>query len=272
MKKKNKGFTLAELLVVVAIIAVLVTISIPIFLGQTEKTKEAVDIANMRNAYAKVSYNAVMEEGLVGTKDKPVYYNGSTLTQTKPDAMGKGTKRDGGTIFSKCSDYEYNPTQDYTNSVITCWYDGTEIHIHWDSTSTSDNSSSDKGNNGGTTTDNSFNVIGELPSQDDLKKNNSNITIKGGTFYTYKGKTYYVTTDQTFNQWYYVEPSDNSTWLYISPTSKTLTSKDADTDGVLTDVHTGDIYKDGDSMWLRKSDSTHSNIPTKDSSEWYKIR
>ena len=53
MKKMNKkGFTLAELLVVVAIIAVLVAISIPVFTSQLEKSKEAVDAANIRSEYA----------------------------------------------------------------------------------------------------------------------------------------------------------------------------------------------------------------------------
>ncbi len=52
MKKNNKGFTLAELLIVVAIIAVLVAIAIPIFTTQLEKSREATDIANIRSAYA----------------------------------------------------------------------------------------------------------------------------------------------------------------------------------------------------------------------------
>ena len=55
MKKNNKGFTLAELLIVVAIIAVLVAVAIPIFSAQLEKSKEATDIANVRNAYAEVT-------------------------------------------------------------------------------------------------------------------------------------------------------------------------------------------------------------------------
>ena len=56
MKKLNnkKGFTLAELLIVVAIIAVLVAISIPIFSSQLEKAREATDLANVRAAYAEV--------------------------------------------------------------------------------------------------------------------------------------------------------------------------------------------------------------------------
>ncbi len=55
MKKMNKkGFTMAELLIVVAIIAVLVAIAIPIFTAQLEKSREATDAANIRAAYAEV--------------------------------------------------------------------------------------------------------------------------------------------------------------------------------------------------------------------------
>ena len=53
MKKMNqKGFSLAELLIVVAIIAVLVAIAIPTFSDQMERSREAVDISNLRNAYS----------------------------------------------------------------------------------------------------------------------------------------------------------------------------------------------------------------------------
>ena len=55
MKKNNKGFTLAELLIVVAIIAVLVAIAIPIFTSQLEKAREATDIANIRDYYAEIA-------------------------------------------------------------------------------------------------------------------------------------------------------------------------------------------------------------------------
>ena len=54
MKKNNKGFTLMEMLIVVAIIAILVAIAIPVFTAQLEKAREATDLANIRSAYAEV--------------------------------------------------------------------------------------------------------------------------------------------------------------------------------------------------------------------------
>ena len=48
----KKGFTLAELLIVVAIIGVLVAISIPIFTNNLRKARLATNQANARAAYA----------------------------------------------------------------------------------------------------------------------------------------------------------------------------------------------------------------------------
>lgn len=81
MKKTNKkGFTLAELLVVVAIIAVLVAIAIPIFTSQLEKSREAVDAANIRAAYAEV-----LSDKITGTTtEKKV-----KLTQTQEGWQNK---------------------------------------------------------------------------------------------------------------------------------------------------------------------------------------
>ena len=53
-ERRNSGFTLAELLIVVAIIAVLVAISIPIFSSQLHKARVATDWANLRAYYAEI--------------------------------------------------------------------------------------------------------------------------------------------------------------------------------------------------------------------------
>ncbi|NCB33637.1 MAG: pilin [Erysipelotrichia bacterium] len=59
--KEKKGFTLAELLIVVAIIAVLVAVSIPIFSVQLEKARDATSISNIRAAYSQAQAIALSE-------------------------------------------------------------------------------------------------------------------------------------------------------------------------------------------------------------------
>lgn len=74
MKKNNKGFTLAELLIVVAIIAVLVAIAIPVFTSQLEKSKIATDKANVRSWYAEQVANYLSDETA-----GPTTYSGTSL-------------------------------------------------------------------------------------------------------------------------------------------------------------------------------------------------
>jgi len=52
-KSSKKGFTLMEMLIVVAIIAILVAIAIPTFNSSLSKAKKAADDANIRAAYAQ---------------------------------------------------------------------------------------------------------------------------------------------------------------------------------------------------------------------------
>lgn len=57
-KRNRSGFTLMEMLIVIALIAVLIAIAIPVFASQLEKSREATDLANVRAAYAQVSTEA----------------------------------------------------------------------------------------------------------------------------------------------------------------------------------------------------------------------
>ncbi len=65
--REKRGFTLAELLIVVAIIAVLVAIAIPIFTTQLEKSRQATDLANVRAAYAEAMTAALESDAGTGS-------------------------------------------------------------------------------------------------------------------------------------------------------------------------------------------------------------
>mgnify|MGYP002624356455 CR=1 FL=1 len=58
-KRNDRGFTLAELLIVVAIIAVLVAVAIPVFSSQLENARQETTIANLRSAYAQAAAAAM---------------------------------------------------------------------------------------------------------------------------------------------------------------------------------------------------------------------
>lgn len=81
-KSNKKGFTLAELLIVVAIIAVLVAIAIPVFTAQLEKSREAVDAANIRAAYAEVMVAGLNEDAANYTKTVKISQKGADWKST----------------------------------------------------------------------------------------------------------------------------------------------------------------------------------------------
>lgn len=61
MKKNNKGFSLVEMMIVIAIVAVLVAVVVPIIGVSKNKAKGAVDAANIRTMMAEVATKRVSE-------------------------------------------------------------------------------------------------------------------------------------------------------------------------------------------------------------------
>ena len=83
MKKMNKkGFTLAELLIVVAIIAVLVAIAIPVFSAQLDKAKIATEQANARSVYGEAVATYLTDNSVISAKT----IDGVTYTPATTDS------------------------------------------------------------------------------------------------------------------------------------------------------------------------------------------
>ncbi len=145
MRKNNKkGFTLAELLIVVAIIAVLVAVAIPVFTTQLEKAREATDVSNMRAAYAIAAtdvltrdyknYTASVDDSGYGTYTG--YYNVATSsmqTDTYACIKAQVTGLQSGTIdWPQNATFTYSGSPSTTNGikvVITVAATGTTIAV-----------------------------------------------------------------------------------------------------------------------------------------------
>lgn len=84
--RSKKGFTLAELLIVIGIIAVLAAIAIPVFTGSMKKAEEAVEVANARAVYGEgmVAYITDETKTLSKTIDGKLY--AFTYTPAEPEA------------------------------------------------------------------------------------------------------------------------------------------------------------------------------------------
>lgn len=59
-RSSKKGFTLAELLIVIAIIAILIAVMFPVFGAQLDKARAAAELANVRAAYSELVANQML--------------------------------------------------------------------------------------------------------------------------------------------------------------------------------------------------------------------
>lgn len=114
-----------EMLIVIAIVAVLISVAVPVLSSQLERSREAVDLANVRSAYAQVS-----TEALLGNTGVPVTVN---LKQKQAGWQSADPVNIGGIVHSKSNgntdnwkgdaapDGTCKVTYDETHGVVLIW-------------------------------------------------------------------------------------------------------------------------------------------------------
>lgn len=81
--KNKKGFTLMEMLIVVAIMVVLMAVAIPMFSGQLNNAKAKVDAAN-----EKAAKNVAVTGFIAGTYTADTYYFNDSTGLLQKDTTG----------------------------------------------------------------------------------------------------------------------------------------------------------------------------------------
>ena len=277
MKKNKKGFTLAELLIVVAIIAVLVAISIPIFNSQLEKAREATDAANIRSQYAQVMAEAITSGDDI---DGKTLYGAVELRQKKDQWQSSGLKKNLESVYGKIEG-------EYPKAGGTAWveYKDEEVILHYENGSGSGDSDNGGDSGGG----------GNNPTSTDSSKAYDNITKKGinwpakgdggisvtrGEVISYNGITYVSATTRSWdmNQYWYTTPKEQYGNFY-SINSKTAQTKadlkkpwhgsDAE---ALVNLSVGDLYQDEAGNYYVYIGGSSNNVPpTQDAKDWIPI-
>ena len=129
--RSKKGFTLAELLIVVAVIAILVAIAIPVFNTQLDKARAAVDQANLRSASSMAASDYLM----FSRSGAQTYYFNKTSSQATDGGTDNlsinYTDAKAGTLSTSKGDITGQSTDNKEKTIVVTVTDGKVTSASW---------------------------------------------------------------------------------------------------------------------------------------------
>lgn len=294
----KKGFTLAELLIVVAIIAVLVAIGIPIFTSQLEKSREAVDLSDVRSAYAEVMMAALTgDTSATYTKDGSKIYLSSgdyqiTVQPLKQKQDGWQTKTPlniGGVSSEAGQPYWIGVPAANGYCKVTYHVADDYVSFEWSGAADSGNGNlnpDNSGNNGNTENNGNGETNGQPSTPNNWTDLNLNvreypssgyIDLELGQVYAENGNLYVITYKFPNADVNWVAPGKPNNEYIFAKYSGTIYTEADEYDKVnhcIANLKPGDIYKAPDgSLYISKIYATNQTTPAIDAAtdKWQKI-
>ncbi|MDD3278084.1 MAG: prepilin-type N-terminal cleavage/methylation domain-containing protein [Lachnospiraceae bacterium] len=128
MNTHNRGFTLAELLIVIAVIGVLVAISIPLFTSQLAKAREAACLSNRDTLYRHIMIDLISDPSITVDDDLLAKYESQDGAHCPSKGIYKIKKDEAkGTFSVACSKHTGETGESSPSDALTKTGLSTEI-------------------------------------------------------------------------------------------------------------------------------------------------